>query len=52
VIIGARNKEQLTDNLKTVEWEMAAEEIARLDALSTPPRAYPYWTLERLSQDR
>ena len=52
VIIGARNKEQLADNLKTAEWEMAAEEVARLDALSTPPRAYPYWTLERTSQDR
>ena len=29
VIIGARNKEQLTDNLKTADWEMIPEEIAR-----------------------
>ena len=51
-IIGARNKEQLMDNLKTVDWEMTAEEIARLDELSKPQRVYPYWMLERLSQDR
>ena len=52
VIVGARNKEQLTDNLKTVDWEIAAEEVARLDTLTTPPRVYPYWMLERMSQDR
>jgi aryl-alcohol dehydrogenase-like predicted oxidoreductase len=52
VIIGARTKEQLTDNLKTTDWEMTPEEVARLDELSRPPRVYPYWMLERLSQDR
>jgi len=52
VIIGVRNKEQLTDNLKTMDWEMTAEEIARLDELSKPPKVYPYWMLERMSLDR
>ena len=52
VIIGARNKEQLKDNLKTVGWEMSAEEVARLDGLSKPARVYPYWMLERNSLDR
>jgi aryl-alcohol dehydrogenase-like predicted oxidoreductase len=52
VIIGARNKEQLTDNLKTVDWEMSVEEVARLDGLSKPPRVYPNWMLERNSLDR
>jgi len=52
VIIGVRNKEQLTDNLKTTDWEMTAEEIARLDELSKPPKVYPYWMLERMSLDR
>jgi aryl-alcohol dehydrogenase-like predicted oxidoreductase len=52
VIIGARNKEQLTDNLKTVDWEMTAEEISKLDELSKPPKVYPYWMLERMSLDR
>jgi len=52
VIIGAKNKEQLADNLKTMDWEMASEEVARLDELSKPPRVYPYWMLERMSLDR
>jgi aryl-alcohol dehydrogenase-like predicted oxidoreductase len=52
VIIGAKNKEQLADNLKTMDWEMTAEEVARLDELSKPPKVYPYWMLERMSLDR
>jgi aryl-alcohol dehydrogenase-like predicted oxidoreductase len=52
VIIGARNKEQLADNLKTTDWEMTAEEVSQLDHLSKPPRAYPYWMLERAREDR
>jgi hypothetical protein len=31
---------------------MAAEEVVGLAALSKPPRVYPYWMLERMSQDR
>jgi aryl-alcohol dehydrogenase-like predicted oxidoreductase len=52
VIIGAKTKEQLADNLKAAAWEMTADEVARLDELSRPPRAYPYWTLERTGLDR
>jgi aryl-alcohol dehydrogenase-like predicted oxidoreductase len=52
VIIGARTKEQLTDNLKTTDWEMTAEEVAKLDELSAPTKVYPYWMLQRLVQDR
>jgi len=52
VIIGARTMEQLADDLKAADWEMTADEVARLDALSMPPRLYPYWMLERLGQDR
>ncbi len=52
VIIGAKTKEQLTDNLKTSDWEMTPEEVNRLDALSEPPRVYPYWMLKRVIQDR
>ncbi len=52
VIIGARTKEQLADNLKTADWEMTVEEVGKLDELSTPPRVYPYWMLQRLIQDR
>ena len=52
VIIGAKTKAQLEDNLKTTSWEMTADEVARLDALSMPPRAYPYWMLEMMARDR
>ena len=43
VIIGARTPEQLTDNLKTTDWEMSAEEVSRLDEMSQPAPLYPYW---------
>jgi len=52
VIFGVKTKEQLMDDLKAAAWEMTADEVARLDELSKPPRIYPYWTLERLAQDR
>jgi aryl-alcohol dehydrogenase-like predicted oxidoreductase len=52
VIIGAKTKEQLSDNLKTSDWEMTAEEVERLDKLSMPPRVYPNWMLQRTIQDR
>jgi aryl-alcohol dehydrogenase-like predicted oxidoreductase len=43
VIIGARTPEQLKDNLKTVDWELSPEEVARLDEMSQPTPVYPYW---------
>jgi aryl-alcohol dehydrogenase-like predicted oxidoreductase len=52
VIIGARTKEQLADNLKASDWEMTPEEVTKLDTLSMPPKVYPYWMLERTIQDR
>lgn len=43
VIIGARNEEQLQQNLGAVGWNLTSEQVAKLDAASkvTPP--YPYW---------
>jgi aryl-alcohol dehydrogenase-like predicted oxidoreductase len=43
VIIGARNEEQLRQNLGAVGWKLGAEQVARLDAASATPLAYPYW---------
>ncbi|MEJ1961838.1 MAG: aldo/keto reductase [Gammaproteobacteria bacterium] len=46
VLIGARNEEQLLQNLGAVGWSLAADQVARLDAASrvTPPYPYyPYW---------
>jgi aryl-alcohol dehydrogenase-like predicted oxidoreductase len=43
IIVGARNEEQLRQNLDAVGWNLAPEQIARLDAASTTTLAYPYW---------
>jgi aryl-alcohol dehydrogenase-like predicted oxidoreductase len=43
VIIGARNEQQLRANLGAVGWSLSPEQIARLDAASKTPFAYPYW---------
>jgi aryl-alcohol dehydrogenase-like predicted oxidoreductase len=42
-IIGARNEEQLRQNLDVVNWKLTPDQIAKLDAVSDLPLAYPYW---------
>ncbi len=41
-IIGARNMEQLEDNLGAVGWSLSAEQMARLNKVSTKTLPYPY----------
>ena len=41
VIIGARNEEQLRQNLGSTGWALTPEQIARLDAASEQSPAYP-----------
>jgi aryl-alcohol dehydrogenase-like predicted oxidoreductase len=43
VIIGARNEEQLRQNLGAVGWNLTASQVARLDAASATSLPYPYW---------
>ena len=43
VIIGARNEEQLRQNLGAVGWTLTPEQVKRLDEASAKPAAYPYW---------
>jgi aryl-alcohol dehydrogenase-like predicted oxidoreductase len=43
VIIGARNEQQLRDNLGSVGWTLTPEQIAKLDAASAVTLPYPYW---------
>ncbi len=43
IIIGARTEQQLRDNLGAIGWSLSAEQIAKLDAASATPLAYPYW---------
>ncbi|MGH6745170.1 aryl-alcohol dehydrogenase-like predicted oxidoreductase [Novosphingobium sp. PhB55] len=42
VIIGARNEEQLRQNLGAVGWSLTAEQVARLDAASEVLPPYPH----------
>jgi len=43
VIIGARNEEQLRQNLGAVGWNLTKEQVTKLDAASASTIAYPYW---------
>jgi aryl-alcohol dehydrogenase-like predicted oxidoreductase len=43
VIIGARNEEQLRQNLGAVGWNLTAEQVRKLDEASARPMTYPYW---------
>jgi aryl-alcohol dehydrogenase-like predicted oxidoreductase len=43
VIMGARNGEQLKQNLGAVGWNLSGEQVARLDTASKVARPYPYW---------
>jgi len=43
VIVGARNEEQLRQNLGAVGWNLTREQVAQLDAASEVVPAYPYW---------
>ncbi len=43
VIIGARNEEQLRQNLAATGWNLTADQVARLDKASEVKKIYPYW---------
>lgn len=54
VIVGARDEDQLADDLKAADLVLSDEERWRLDEVSAQPLAYPYWhqasnAAERLS---
>jgi len=43
VIFGARNEEQLRQNLDAVGWNLTAEQVGKLDRASDATPIYPYW---------
>jgi len=50
IVIGARNEEQLKQNLGAVGWNLTPAQVAKLDEASAVTPAYPYWhqrTFER-----
>ena len=52
VIVGARNEEQLKQNLGAFGWTLSAEHVAALDKASEVPVAYPYWHQRQAAPDR
>ncbi|MFI5449950.1 MAG: aldo/keto reductase [Candidatus Bathyarchaeia archaeon] len=52
VIIGARSMQQMEENMKAGELELAAEEIQELNDASRPELPYPQWMLEWNMRDR
>ena len=52
VIIGAKNTDQLIDNIKAVDISLTTEQLEQLDAVSSRPKPYPQWMIERQSGDR
>ncbi|MBA3857233.1 MAG: aldo/keto reductase [Cyanobacteria bacterium PR.3.49] len=43
VVIGARNEEQLKQNLGAIGWCLTEDQMARLDSVSEQTPIYPYW---------
>ena len=50
LILGARNEEQLLENLGAEGWTLTAEQVARLDRASAQPAIYPYWHQRQFSE--
>jgi aryl-alcohol dehydrogenase-like predicted oxidoreductase len=47
VIIGARNEQQLSDNLGAIGWTLTREQMARLDEASAKTPPYPHFPYAR-----
>ncbi|MEJ0042731.1 MAG: hypothetical protein WDM81_11185 [Rhizomicrobium sp.] len=43
VVIGARNEQQLKDNLGAIGWNLTPEQVKVLDHASAVTPPYPYW---------
>ena len=52
VIIGAKTREQLADNLAAADIELAPEHVKKLDEVSELPSEYPGWMLAWQNRDR
>jgi aryl-alcohol dehydrogenase-like predicted oxidoreductase len=51
VVVGARNEEQLRQNIGAVGWSLTAEQVSILDEASRRTPIYPYWH-QRFFTDR
>lgn len=51
-IIGAKNIDQLKDNIKSTEITLSADDLKKIDEVSALSREYPGWMVERQAADR
>ena len=51
LVIGARNEEQLMQNINAEGWRLTDQQVLKLDAASAAPIPYPYWH-QRQFEDR
>lgn len=52
IVIGARQGEQLKDNLRATELALTAEQVERLDRASARKPVYPYWHQQAVYTER
>jgi aryl-alcohol dehydrogenase-like predicted oxidoreductase len=52
VIIGARNEDQLRQNLGAAGWNLSPAQVAKLDTAGAVPRPYPYWHQQTAAGER
>ena len=50
VLVGARNEDQLRQNLGAVGWNLTPEQVSRLDEASKLRPVYPYWHQEGFAE--
>jgi aryl-alcohol dehydrogenase-like predicted oxidoreductase len=51
-IIGAKNVDQLKDNVNSTNVVLSDDDLARINEVSALPKEYPGWMVERQSADR
>jgi aryl-alcohol dehydrogenase-like predicted oxidoreductase len=51
-IIGAKNVDQLNDNIKSTQLQLSADHVEKIDKVSKLSGEYPGWMVERQSADR
>jgi aryl-alcohol dehydrogenase-like predicted oxidoreductase len=52
IVFGARNEEQLKQNLGAVGWNLSAEQMEKIDRASQMELRYPYWHQQAANKER
>lgn len=50
VVMGARNKQQLIDNLGALGWQLPSQMVAHLDKMTETVPPYPYWHQQQFKE--